>query len=55
MFEISCWSFCNYPGGDFSLLLRFKPISRELAKKEYLLIGRGIAKKLTAYFQHLQI
>jgi hypothetical protein len=39
----------------FPLPWLLKPISRELVKEEHLLINRGIAKKSTASFQHLQV
>jgi hypothetical protein len=40
--------------GAFPLLSLIKPISRERAEEEHPLVSRGIAKKSTASFQHLQ-
>ncbi len=40
--------------GAFPLLSLLKPISRERAEEEHPLISRGIAKKSTTSFQHLQ-
>jgi len=40
--------------GAFPLLSLLKPLSRERAEEEHPLISRGIAKKSTASFQHVQ-